>query len=212
MNFRDFVPTFIKEYWRKAKIESLYKNDNVIYTTSVHPTVKLGKRVYLGVNVDVRENVFIDDYSYCSNGCILFGKTQIGKYYSIGYNAQIGPPEHPIDFISTSPKLYRDKLIKDLCLWPDDDIKEPVVIGNDVWIGSNSVILQGVTVGDGSIIAAGAVVTKNVDSYTIVGGVPAHPIKKRFEDDRIKQLEEYKYWDHDIDDIRKFIIHFYETR
>lgn len=212
MNFRDFVPTFIKEYWRKAKIESLYKNDNVIYTTSVHPTVKLGKRVYLGVNVDVRENVFIDDYSYCSNGCILFGKTQIGKYCSIGYNAQIGPPEHPIDFISTSPKLYRDKLIKDLCLWPDDDIKEPVVIGNDVWIGSNSVILQGVTVGDGSIIAAGAVVTKNVDSYKIVGGVPAHPIKKRFEDDRIKQLEEYKYWDHDIDDIRKFIIHFYETR
>lgn len=170
MKFSDFIPTFIKDCRRKAKIESLYKKDNVLYTTNIDPTVKLGKNVYLGANVDVRADVFIDEYSYCSNGSVIFKGTQVGKYCSIGYNVQIGPPEHPTDFISTSPKLYRDEYIKEFYHWPEDDIISPVIIGNDVWIGSNAVILQGVTIGDGAIVGAGAVVVKNVEAYACVGG------------------------------------------
>lgn len=210
MKFSDFIPTFIKECRRKAKIESLYKKDNILYTTNIDASVELGEKVYLGANVDVRANVLIDDYSYCSNGCVIFKGTQIGKYCSIGYNVQIGPPEHPIDFISTSPKLYRNAHTREFCQWPVDDIISPVIIGNDVWIGNNSVILQGVTIGDGAIVAAGAVVTRNVEPYTCVGGVPARLIKKRFSDDKIKQLQEFEFWNHDFEDIKEFVVKFYE--
>ena len=75
------------------------------------------------------------------------------------------------------------------------DNKGDIVIGNDVWVGYESVILAGVTVGDGAIIGSRAVVTKNVPPYTIVGGVPANPIRKRFSDEDIAQLLELRWWD-----------------
>ena len=77
------------------------------------------------------------------------------------------------------------------------------MIGNDVWIGYESLILAGVTVGDGAIIAARAVVTKDVPPYTIVGGVPAKPIRKRFDDDTIAALEKLRWWDWDEERIRE---------
>ena len=75
------------------------------------------------------------------------------------------------------------------------DNKGDIVIGNDVWIGYEAVILAGVTVGDGAIIGTRAVVTKDVPPYTIVGGVPARPIKKRFSDETISDLLKIKWWD-----------------
>lgn len=75
------------------------------------------------------------------------------------------------------------------------DNKGDIVIGNDVWIGYEAVILAGVTIGDGAVIGARAVVTKDVPPYTIVGGVPARPIKKRFSDRTIADLLEIKWWD-----------------
>ena len=78
-----------------------------------------------------------------------------------------------------------------------------IVIGNDVWIGYEALILAGVTVGDGAIIAGRAVVTKDVPPYTIVGGVPAKPIRKRFNDDTIAALEKLRWWDWDEERIRE---------
>ena len=75
------------------------------------------------------------------------------------------------------------------------DNRGDIVIGNDVWIGYEAVVLAGVTIGDGAIVAARAVVTKDVPPYTIVGGVPARPIRKRFPDAEIAQLLELKWWD-----------------
>ena len=75
------------------------------------------------------------------------------------------------------------------------DNKGDIVIGNDVWIGYEAVILAGVTVGDGAIIGARAVVTKDVPPYTVVGGVPAKPIRKRFSEDTIAVLLELRWWD-----------------
>lgn len=80
-------------------------------------------------------------------------------------------------------------------------LKGDIVIGNDVWIGSNAKIMSGVHVGDGSIIAANAVVTKDVEPYTVVGGVPAKMIKKRFPDETIQMLEQMKWWNWDYEDI-----------
>lgn len=78
-----------------------------------------------------------------------------------------------------------------------DESSPKNIIGNDVWIGARAMILSGVKIGDGAVIAAGAVVTKDVEPYTIVGGVPAKPIRKRFTDEQIDALIKLKWWDKD---------------
>ena len=81
------------------------------------------------------------------------------------------------------------------------------MVGNDVWIGYEAVILSGVTIGDGAIIGARAVVTKDVPPYTIVAGVPARPIRKRFDEETIARLEQLRWWDWPEDEIRRNISH-----
>jgi len=91
----------------------------------------------------------------------------------------------------------------------DNDLKfdeyQPITIGNDVWIGSRAIILDGVCIGDGSIIAANSVVTKNVEPYCIVGGVPAKVIKNRFKDEEICDFKNLKWWDMSLSQIK---VHF----
>ena len=83
--------------------------------------------------------------------------------------------------------------------------KDKLKIGNDVWIGYEASILAGVTIGDGAIIGTRAVVTKDVPSYTIVGGVPAKPIRKRFDEETIQKLKEIRWWDWEEERIKKNI-------
>ena len=85
------------------------------------------------------------------------------------------------------------------------DNRGDIVIGNDVWIGYEAVILSGVTIGDGAIIGTRAVVTKDVPSYMVVGGVPAKPIRKRFDEETIQKLEEIRWWDWEEERIKKNI-------
>ena len=85
------------------------------------------------------------------------------------------------------------------------DNKGDIVIGNDVWIGYEAVIMAGVTIGDGAIIGTRAVVTKDVPPYTIVGGVPARQIRKRFSEDMIAYLLDLKWWDWPIEKISENI-------
>lgn len=165
----DFIPCFIRDYRRKRIVNCRFGEGNIISTTSIHKSAKLGKGIYLAPSVDIRANVEIADYSYCSPGTTIFNGTQIGKYCSIGYHVQIGCPEHPLRFFSTSPTVYRNNHIKKYCSWQEDDFISPVKIGNDVWIGSNAIILQGVTIGDGAVVAAGAVVTHDIPPFLIWG-------------------------------------------
>lgn len=83
--------------------------------------------------------------------------------------------------------------------------KDKLKIGNDVWIGYEAVILSGVTIGDGAIIGTRAVVTKDVPSYTKVGGVPAKPIRKRFDEETIQKFKEIRWWDWKEERIKKNI-------
>ena len=87
------------------------------------------------------------------------------------------------------------------------DNKGDIVIGNDVWIGYEAVVMAGVHIGDGAIIASRAVVTKDVPPYTIVGGTPAKKIRMRFDEDTIVQLQELKWWDWSTDKIAHYLPH-----
>ena len=112
-------------------------------------------------------------------------KLIIGNYVMIGPQVTIITGDHKINAIG---KYMAD--VSDSEKDPENDL--PVVIEDDVWIGANSTILKGVTIGDGSVIAAGSVVTKNVTAYTVVGGVPAKIIKNRFTDEELKMHKKLK--------------------
>ena len=86
------------------------------------------------------------------------------------------------------------------------DNKGDIVLGNDVWVGYEAVIMSGVTIGNGAIIGTRAVVTKDVPPYTIVGGVPAKPIRKRFDDKTIRALENLRWWDWEREKIARSIV------
>ena len=126
-------------------------------------------------------------------------KLKIGKFCSIacGTKFLFNSANHALDSLSTYPfplffeewNLEKEKVTE---AW---DNRGDIVIGNDVWIGYEAVILSGVTIGDGAIIGTRAVVTKAVPPYTIVGGVPAKPIRKRFDEKVIEELLKIKWWD-----------------
>ena len=117
------------------------------------------------------------------------GDITIGKYCQIGADVAIHTTNHPISYLSTyiNQNLFQGEL---------KTLKEinSVTIGNDVWIGHNVIIVGNVTIGNGAILAAGCVVTKDVLPYTIVGGVPAKFIKKRFPDPIIQEIEALQWW------------------
>ena len=137
----------------------------------------------------------IGNYSYVSPNTLIHS-TEIGMYCSIGPNCCIGYGDHPIHFISTSPMFYHASRMFDKTYADKEyyDHHRKVKIGNDVWIGANAVIRNGVEIGDGAIIGAGSVVLDNVPAYTIFAGVPAKFIKKRFSEELIAELVKSQWW------------------
>lgn len=153
----------------------------------------------------------------------------IGRFCSINPTAKIWN-NHALGCITTHPLLdhpyfysweksiKRENLLNEFgCYTKNHEYENskirdnrPVVIGNDVWIGANVIILPGINIGDGAIIAAGAVVTKDVDNYAIVGGVPAHLLKYRFSKDVIDKLLRIKWWEWNIEEIESNIELFYQ--
>lgn len=208
MIFSKYIPRSIRNNIRLMRLKKRYPKVS-IESYLVGEKVKLGKYVGVSRNCDIRENVEIGDYSFVNQGTII-ASGLVGKFTSIGYNCQIGMFEHPTNYMSTSPRTYDGRNIFGVDeYW--NDIFSPPIIGNDVWVGSNVVILQGVKIGDGAIIAAGAVVTKDVEPFSIVGGVPAKIIKKRFDDKHIEFLEELKWWNLPIEELSKYK-HYFESK
>lgn len=150
-------------------------------------------------------NVKVGEYSYIANNSHLIN-CSVGKFCSIGPFVKIGLGKHPVDRFSTSPIFYSTKNPLRINLVSQNTFKEfeEVSIGNDVWIGANAIIMDGVKIGDGAIVAAGAVVTKDVPDYAIVGGVPAKIIKYRFEESIIQKLKTVKWWEMDLNRLNNY--------
>lgn len=151
-------------------------------------------------------NVTIDDYSYISKGADI-NNCEIGKFSSIAPSVKIGFGMHPTNLISTSPLFYTDENIFGYAFQVNKSVEEyrKTIIGNDVWIGLNSIILDGIKIGDGAIIGAGAVVTKDIPPYAIVGGVPAKIIRYRFDEKKINEVKKSKWWEKDLNEVIRYV-------
>jgi phosphonate metabolism protein (transferase hexapeptide repeat family) len=143
------------------------------------------------------EHASLGDFSYLGPDCMV-ADAEIGKFCAIAARVRIGAPNHPID----RPSLHRFTYCPDYYSSAPRDKEffaarrdDRVRIGHDVWIGHAVTVLPGVTVGDGAVLAAGAVVSKDVPPYTIVGGVPARPIRERFSRDIAAKLARIAWWD-----------------
>lgn len=181
-------------------------------------------KILIGENCEIRkacfcENVrigrscrlvgsYINRFTYLGDDVYL-PKTKIGAFCSIASRTVLAAGNHPIDFVSTSPATYsvHANLGKRLVdknyyteeqVYVDEDEKFLCEIGNDVWVGTNVTIVCGkkaIKIGDGSVVAAGSVVTKSIPPYEIWGGVPAKCIRKRFDEETIIQLCQLRWWE-----------------
>ena len=189
-------------YPRSGDLQTVYLKDVV-----TGPNIEIGDyTMYNDFERDPRDfersNVL---YHYPVNG----DKLRIGKFCSIACGAKFlfNSANHTLRSLSTYPFpiFYEEWGLEGKDIRQAWDNKGDIVIGNDVWIGYQAVILAGVTVGDGAIIGSRAVVTRDVPPYTIVGGVPAKPIRKRFDEDTIARLQALRWWDWDQETIRRAI-------
>ena len=194
--------------------------------TNIYPRTNDLQTIYLNAVIDNPDikvgdytiyNDFVNDpvqfeknnvlYHYSINGDGLI----IGKFCSIACGAKFlfNSANHTLRSLSNYPFpiFFEEWQLDKRNITSAWDNKGDIVIGNDVWIGYEAVIMAGVHIGDGAIIASRAVVTKDVPPYTIVGGTPAKKIRMRFDEDTIAQLQELKWWDWNIDKIAQYLPH-----
>ncbi len=190
---------------------------NKIYPRSHDQSIVYLKNVITRSTIEVGDytiyNDFVHDprdfeknnvlYHYPVNG----DRLKIGKFCAIACGARFlfTSGNHALRSLSTYtfPIFFEEWGLDAKNIREAWDNKGDITVGNDVWIGYEAVILSGVTIGDGAIIGARAVVTKDVPPYTIVGGVPARPIRRRFDEATVQRLSALRWWDWDAEKIRR---------
>ena len=177
----------IKYLWNKFLQK--YLRGKCIVGSHLHPSVKVGA----GSNI---VNSSIGRYSYCGYNCMIVN-TEIGAFSCLANDISIGLAEHPMDWASMSPVFQDSRHSGPTKRFAKNSLPKTktTFIGNDVWIGRGATIKAGVTIGDGAVVGSGAVVTKDVIPYSIVVGVPAKEIRKRFSQDIIFELLSLRWWE-----------------
>ena len=176
-----------------------------------HPTVKCSKtavitNVNFGAFTQITSNAVVvnsslGDYTSIGRNTTV-NNASIGKFCSISWNTTIGATSHPDNHISTHafPYVSQFGFVKDT-----KKIKVQTTLGHDVWIGANAVIMPGLTIGNGVIIGAGSIVTKNIPDYAIVVGSPAKVIRYRFDEKTRETLLNSEWWNWPIEKIKSQI-------
>lgn len=176
-------------------IRSTSLSRNVIFEKGV--TVEYGSHIQADL---------IGKYTYINKYSLVEKNTTIGRFCSIAYNVKIGLGSHPTNWVSTHQFAYdsKYKFIKQSKTFENNSTKL-TIIGNDVWIGANAIVLAGVKIGDGAIVGANSLVTKDVEPYSIVVGTPAKHQRFRFDEKTINELLKTQWWNWDHEKIRNSI-------
>ncbi|MEA4894929.1 MAG: CatB-related O-acetyltransferase [Oscillospiraceae bacterium] len=192
--------------------------DKIYPRTNDYETVYL-KNVITNPNITVGDytmyNDFVSDPRLFEKNNVLYhypvnhDRLIIGRFCSIACGAKflLTSANHTMNSLSTYPFpiFFEDWDLDKKNVASAWDNKGDIVVGNDVWIGYEAVVLSGVRIGDGAIIGARAVVTKEVPPFTIVGGVPAKEIKKRFDEETINKLQRIEWWNWPDHKIRQYL-------
>lgn len=177
------------------------KAPKITRTPVIHPTARI-RDTSVGDFVEIQEFVQVRDsdvgsYTYLQEYVSLLNAS-IGRFCAIAAMTRVGAPNHPYTRVSQHrfsyvPEYYWPDQMRDAAFFADRS-SDRCQVGNDVWMGHGSTVLPGTAIGDGAVVAAGAVVTRDVDPYTIVAGVPARSIKRRFEPIIAERLRALAWW------------------
>ncbi len=169
--------------------------------TEIDASVRM-RETQIGAQCEILAHSYLEystlgDFSYVGEHCCI-ADSEIGRFTAIANQVRIGAPNHLMNRASQHrftycPEYYDATATRDHGFFTARR-EDRVIIGNDVWIGHGVIVLPGVTVGDGAVLAAGAVVTKDVAAYTVVGGVPAKPIRVRFHPAIATRLQHIAWW------------------
>lgn len=186
-------------------------NPNIVY-----PIVGYDKEIYIKPTIK-NQNIIVGDFSYIADDNFESHVTHhydfngdkliIGKFCQIaaGVEFVMNGANHQMNAVSTFPFYTLEGWDMEPPRTTDLPLKGDTIIGNDVWIGQNAVILPGVHIGDGAIIGANSVVGSDVSPYTIVIGNPARVIRKRFDDELIALMLQFRWWDKTVEEINSLI-------
>jgi len=176
--------------------QKLNETENNIYAKKVSSQAIIGTHINVMQGTSIDENCRIDSFTYIGYYCFIT-KAEIGRYCSIANHVSIGGGEHKLGRISTSSRFYED---------PYKELTEKkCIIGNDVWIGTQSIIRRGVVIGNGAVIGANSFVTKEVPDFAVAVGSPAKIIKYRFPPEQIEMINASNWWDLELEEAKKII-------
>lgn len=164
--------------------------------------------VAIGYRAEIHDGSSVGAFSFINIDTVIYRNTEIGRFCSFARSCEIGAAGHPTTMLSSHSFQYSAWMFPKL---PEYKFQRKTkylahpktIIGHDVWVGAQSVVLAGVKIGHGAVIAANSVVTKDVPPYAIVGGTPAKIIRYRFSDDVIERLLKAEWWDLPFEQITK---------